>query len=162
MRLSVIGLLALEACVTANIPQSVADLIPENATAIRLYAEQAPAEYFTALYRSIATEGFRMAQSDNAMGTLATEAKDIGQGTTLRLDLVLSASGGGSVAVLRGEWGFTATMAFAFSGALGASTAGGGAEAADWGKTGRPRAAFGELAMIASRLPHARLEYVVR
>lgn len=157
--------LALGSCVTAsNVPPEIAAAIPNDARAIRVYSAEAPAFYYQTVYRALVARGFAIAHSDERMATLSTEFREIeGQGTTLKINVfVESATDSGSVATLRGQWGVPASVAAGMSFAFGMSAAGGSAEEARWGASGRPKAAFGEMAVVASALPHTRLEYSPR
>jgi hypothetical protein len=157
------ALLFLGGCVTtSNVPTDIADDIPEDARSIRLYSNQNPAEYYRIIYQSFVRSGFSIAQENGEMGTFSTDFKEIGQGTTLRINVFVEETTSGSVATMRGQWGLTATMAAGFSAALGASTAGATEEEANWGSSGRPRSAFGAMAVLAADIPHTRLEYVER
>ena len=152
--------LLLAGCVTtSNVPTEITEAIPRDARVIKLYSDQRPAEYYRTIYRALAGQGFSMRQENADMGTFSTDFKEIGQETTLRINAFLEESPTGSVAPLRGQWGVTASMGAGLSAAMGANLGGTSAEDADWGDSDRPKAAFREMAVIASSIPHQRLEY---
>ena len=91
---------------------------------------------------------------------ISTDFKDIEQGTTLKINVFVEESDDGSIATLRGAWGVTSSFGAGLTAATGSSLGGTSAEEANWGKSGRPKVAFGELAVIANDINHKRLEYV--
>jgi hypothetical protein len=155
--------LGVSACVnTANVPSGLAQAIPSDARAVRLYSNQPAADYYRVIYQSVAARGFAIAQENQQMGTFSTQPRDIGQETTLKVTVFVQDTSGGSVATLRGQWGVTAAMAAGLSAGFGANPAGGTADEAHWKGSGRPKTAFGELAVIADAISHTRIEYLTR
>lgn len=160
MRMLLLMTLLLAGCVsTSNVPDEIASGITSDARAIALYSDESPNDYYRAIYRSLAARGYAFEQENQDMGTMSTAFKEIGQGTTLKINIFVDEAEGGSMAMLRGQWGVTAEMAAGLSGGFGTSVAGGAANDAKWNDIGRPKAAFGELAVIANDLPHTNLEY---
>src|SRR2546430_10240932 len=87
LTLRILGIiLGVAACVTSSsVPPEIAQTIPSDARAIRLYSDQAAADFYRTVYQSVVARGFGIAQANQQMGTVSTQAKDIGQETTLRL-----------------------------------------------------------------------------
>ncbi len=151
----------VQGCVSAaHLPQELRDQIPKEANAIQVYSEESPTAYYDKIYRHFASQGFVISQENREMGTLATEFKDIGQGTTLKVNVFVEHHEGFTVATFRGQWGVTTTMAAGLSAGLGTNLGGSTADSAAWDKTGRPKVAFGELALLVNKIEHIKLEYV--
>ena len=157
---TLLALLVAGCVTTAHVPPEIARRIPNDAVAIKLYSNESPADYYRTIYRGLVSDGFGISQENQEMHTLATDFKEIGQGTTLKISVFVDDWEGGSVATIRGKWGVTASFGAGVSAATGANLGGTSAEEATWGSSGRPKAAFGEMAVIATKLPHERLEYV--
>lgn len=148
-------------CVTtSNIPSEISSQITDNANVIKIYSSTPPSDFYRTSYRSIASQGFSFAQENDEMGTFSTEFKEIGQGTALRINVFIEESESGSIAILRGLWNVTASTGFGIAAATGGSL-GGSAEEANWGKSGRPKIAFGEMAVIANNIDNMRIEYLL-
>jgi len=155
-----IPFLALTGCVSAShIPPQITQDIPKDAKLIRLYCAESPDACFGNVYRTLAAAGFSIAQENQQMGTLSTDFKDIGQGTTLKVTAFLEEHDSGTIATLRGQWGITSSTAAGLSAGMGVNVGGSTAEDAVWGGSGRPKVAFGELAVLANKIEHNRLEY---
>lgn len=150
----------LSGCVTSSfVPDDIARGIPDGAKAIKLYSASSTDALYRDVYRELVRRGFGITQENEDMGTFSTDFNDIEQGTMLQVIVFVEDSDEGSVATMRGKWGIDATMAAGISAAAGAGVGGGGAEDAEWGASGRPGAAFGQMAIIASEIPHTRIEY---
>tara|TARA_R110002124_G_scaffold46903_2_gene140216 strand:- start:343 stop:807 length:465 start_codon:yes stop_codon:yes gene_type:complete len=145
---------------TKNIPTNISSEIPDDANAIKLYSDNSASKLYSDIYKSLAQKGFSFAQENKDMGTISTDFKDIEQGTTLKINVFVEESDDGSIATLRGAWGVTSSFGAGLTAATGSSLGGTSAEEANWGKSGRPKVAFGELAVIANDINHKRLEYV--
>lgn len=147
----------LSSCVTAStVPGRIANEIPNGATAVVIYSAS---DCYAALYRHLAGAGYAFEQENAEMGTLKTAPRAIGQGTTIIVNAYSEDADGGCRTTLRGVWGITQEMAVGLGVAAGASVAGGTSDEAKW-SIGRPRRAFGELAMIAEAVDHVRIEYL--
>lgn len=153
-------LIALSCVSTSNIPTEISYEIPDNANVIQLYSSDSPSDFYRTIYRSLASKGFSFAQENADMGTFSTEFKDIGQGTVLKINAFIEESDNGSIAKLRGSWGVTASMGAGITAATGSSLGGTSAEEANWGKSGRYKVAFGEMAVIANKIDNVRIEYL--
>jgi len=154
-------LLMVISCVsTSYIPTEVSSEIPDNANVIQIYSSDSPTDFYRTIYRSLASQGFSFSQENEDLGTFSTEFKDIGQGTVLKIYAYIEESGNGSIAKLRGSWGVTASMGAGITAATGSSLAGTSAEEANWGKSGRYKISFGEMAVIANKIDHDRIEYL--
>jgi hypothetical protein len=145
---------------TKNIPTSISSEIPDDANAIKLYSNNPASKFYSDVYKTLAQKGFSFTQENKDMGTISTNFKDIGQGTTLKINVFVDKSDTGSVATLRGAWGVTSSFGAGLSAATGSSLGGTSAEEANWGKSGRPKVAFGEMAVIAKEIDHNQLEYL--
>lgn len=148
-------------CVTtSNIPTDVSSEIPDDANVIELYSNESPSDFYKTIYRHLASEGFSFAQENADMGTFSTEFKHIGQDTVLKISTFIEESDNGSIAKLRGSWGVTASMGLGITAVTGGNLGGTSAEEANWGKSGRYKVAFGEMAVIAKEIEHDQLEYL--
>ena len=148
-------------CVTtSNIPTEVSSEIPDDANAIKLYSNESSSNFYKTIYKTLASKGFSISQENSDMGTISTGFKDIEQGTTLKINVFVEEAESGSVATLRGLWGVTSSTAAGLTAATGSNLGGSSAEAANWGKSGRPKVAFGEMAVIANEIDHEQLEYL--
>jgi len=152
-------IITVSCATTSNIPTEITSQIVDNSNVIKLYSSNPPSDFYRTIYRSLASQGFSFAQENAEMGTFSTDFKEIGQGTVLRINLFIEEFENGSVATFRGLWNVTASMGFGISAATGGSL-GGSAEEANWGKSGRPKIAFGEMAVIANNIDHVRIEYL--
>lgn len=153
--------LLFTSCVTtSNIPIEVSSEIPDDANAIELYSNETSADFYETIYKHLASKGFSISQENSDMGTLSTEFKEIGQETTLKMDVFVEESENGSKATLRGSWGVTTSMGAGITAATGSSLGGTSAERASWDQSGRPKVAFGEMAVIANDIEHQQLEYI--
>jgi len=148
-------------------PLEIAQDIPPGARAVRIYSDLPPAGYYRTVYRALQDRGFEVYwyNEDEKERALTTEFKDFPL-TTLRIDLVVEAAPGGSVAILRGQWrdsdySNTIENIALEAGGLG-SLKKNHASTHDAMWKGRSRYAFGEVAVIANKLPHTRVEYVMR
>lgn len=141
-------------CVSSNIPKELADEIPKGAKAIKLYSVATPEELYRSIFRKLAADGFSIENENQEMGTLSTGYKDVGQQTALRINVFVDEAAAGSVALFRGEWAVTSSMATAYGGG------GTSADAAEWGKTGRPSVAFGAMALFVEQIPASKVEYL--
>jgi len=151
----------LTSCVTtSNIPTNISSQIPDDANAIKLYSNGSSSNFYKTIYKSLAKRGFSISQENEEMGTLSTGFKDIDQGTTLKINVFVEKNDNGSVATLRGLWGLTSSMGAGLTAATGSSLGGTSAESANWGKTGRPKVAFGQLSVIANDIDHEKLKYI--
>jgi hypothetical protein len=157
----IIALAFFIGCVsTTHLPQEFRESIPKKARAIRIYSQVDSQKYFKVIYKHLASAGFSIANENAEMGTLSTDFKDIDQGTTLRVIVLVEDYDGGAIATLRGQWGITASTAAAMSAGFKTNIGGSTAEDAHWDGVGRPKLAFGELALIASNIDHEKLEYL--
>lgn len=151
----------LTSCVTtSNIPTEVSSEIPDEANAIELYSTESPSDFYKTIYQHLASEGFSISQENSEMGTLSTGFKEVGQETTLKIDVFVEKFDNGSKATLRGSWNVTSSMGAGITAATGASLGGTSAERASWDQSGRPKVAFGEMAVIAKDIEHQKLEYI--
>jgi hypothetical protein len=148
-------------------PPEIAQAIPPGARAVRIYSDLPPAGYYRTVYRALQDRGFEVYwyNENEPKRTLRTEFKEFSL-TTLRLDLVVEAAPGGSVAILRGQWRDSDYSNTIENIALEAGGYGhlkrnhAATHDAIWKR--RSRYAFGEMAVIANALPHTRVEYVMR
>lgn len=148
-------------------PPEIAQAIPPGARAVRIYSDLPPAGYYRTVYRALQDRGFEVYwyNENEPKRTLRTEFKEFSL-TTLRLDLVVEAAPGGSVAILRGQWRDSDYSNTIENIALEAGGYGhlkrnhATTHDAIWKR--RSRYAFGEMAVIANALPHTRVEYVMR
>jgi len=148
-------------------PLEIAQAIPLGARAVRVYSDLPPAGYYRTVYRALVDRGFDIYwyNEDEKERALTTEFKDFPL-TTLRIDLVVEAAPGGSVAILRGQWRDSDYSNTIENIALEAGGYGNlkrnhaATHDAIWKR--RSRYAFGEMAVIANTLPHTRVEYVMR
>jgi hypothetical protein len=160
VRVILILCLFILSCVSlSHIPREITQDIPKGSKLIKLYSGDSVEAYFKRIYRALAAAGFSIKQENKEMGTLSTDFKDIGQGTTLKIVAYIEEYNSGSVATLRGEWGITSSTAAGLSAGFGVEVGGSTAEEAVWSGSGRPKLAFGELAVIANRIEHERIEY---
>lgn len=156
------ALLLLTGCISSTLPPDIASTVPARARVVQLFSDSTPTAFYRMVYRGLAAQGYTVTTGNEAMGTLTTDFKDVGQETTLRITVLVTPTDSGSSAILRGHWGITATTAAAMSAGFGISVAGGSAEDADWGSSGRPKVAFGEMVIVARQIPHARIGYLTR
>ena len=157
----VLFVLILSSCVTtSNIPTEVSTEIPDDANAIELYSNDSPSDFYKTIYQHLASEGFSISQENSEMGTLSTGFKEVGQETTLKIDVFVENNDNGSKATLRGSWNVTSSMGAGITAATGASLGGTSAERASWDQSGRPKVAFGEMAVIAKDIEYQQLEYI--
>jgi len=169
-RASVWLTLASAACAAGRaaapiVPPEIAQAIPPNARAVKVYSDQLPADYFLTVERALLSRGFGINRlnEDRQSGYLSTDYQDLPT-TSLKLSLVVEAAPGGSVATLRGEWRDSDSsndMNNIVLNGLGLPTRKHGESREAIWKRGT-RAAFGQMAVIASALPHTRVEYVTR
>ncbi|MFD2531789.1 hypothetical protein [Gracilimonas halophila] len=153
--------LILTSCVTtSNIPTEVSSEIPDDANAIELYSTESPSDFYKTIYQHLASEGFSISQENSEMGTFSTGFKEVGQETTLKIDVFVEKDNNGSKATLRGSWNVTSSMGAGITAATGASLGGTSAERASWDQSGRPKVAFGEMAVIAKEIEYQKLEYI--
>ena len=153
--------LLLTSCVTtSNIPTEVSSEIPDDANAIELYSNESSSDFYKTVYQHLASEGFSISQENSEMGTLSTGFKEVGQETTLKIDVFVEKGNNGSKATLRGSWNVTSSMGAGITAATGASLGGTSAERASWDQSGRPKVAFGEMAVIAKEIEYQKLEYI--
>ncbi len=150
------------------VPSEIAQAIPQNARAVKVYSDQPPADYYRTVYRALVGRGFDVHwwNKDQKRGTLSTEFKDFNPLTALKLNVVVEDAPGGSVATLRGQerdsddHNRNKNIAYEAAGMGELSSDHGRAEDAIWKE--HSGAAFGEMAVIANALPHTRVEYVSR
>lgn len=153
--------LLLTSCVTtSNIPTEVSSEIPDEANAIELYSTESPSDFYKTIYQHLASEGFSISQENSEMGTLSTGFKEVGQETTLKINVFVEKNNNGSKATLRGSWNVTSSMGAGITAATGASLGGTSAERASWDQSGRPKVAFGEMVVIAKDIRHQKIEYI--
>lgn len=153
--------LIFTSCVTtSNIPTEVFSEIPDDANAIELYSNESSSDFYKTIYQHLASEGFSISQENNEMGTFSTGFKEVGQETTLKIDVFVEKNDNGSKATLRGSWNVTSSMGAGITAATGASLGGTSAESASWDQSGRPKVAFGEMTVIAKEIEHNQLEYL--
>lgn len=159
--LFVVSAIFLTSCVTtSNIPTEVSSEIPDDANAIELYSNESSSDFYKTIYQHLASEGFSISQENSEMGTLSTGFKEVGQETTLKIDVFVEKNNNGSKATLRGSWNVTSSMGAGITAATGASLGGTSAERASWDQSGRPKVAFGEMAVIAKDIKHQKIEYI--
>jgi hypothetical protein len=155
--------LLLAGCVNAGagLSPETQEQIPDGANVIRLTSDRAPSEYYDALYQELARKGYEITQSDEEQNTLSTAPKASGQETTLALRLFVDEREGGSVALLRGRWGVSGSMAAGMGAAVGAGMDKNIGEPAVWKQRNRAGVAFGQLVKTAQDLPHQQISYEV-
>ena len=153
-------LVVLTACVSSTtVAPEIANQIPPDANIINVSSELTKGELYTVIYRNLAQKGFSFTTENQEMGTLTTGFKDIGQGTVLSMNIFIDDTDEGSRAIVRGSWHVTASTGFGLSAMSGGASAGQTGERADWGSSGRPKLAFGEMAVIMNSLQNVRVEY---
>ena len=157
-------LIMLSGCVSARttIPADVADQIPLDANVIRLYSDTAPSDFYRSLYRETVARGYEIAESNNEMLTFSTAYRNTVQETTVALSIFVADRDGGSMAIMRGRWGVSASVAGALGATFGTSVEKEVGEMAKWKPRERSGIAFGQIAVLADQIAHnldARLEY---
>jgi hypothetical protein len=165
LSLALVLCLLLTGCVNAGagLSPETQEQIPDGANVIRLTSDRAPSEYYDALYQELARKGYEITQSDEEQNTLSTAPKTSGQETTLALRLFIDErdSEGGSLALLRGRWGVSGSMAAGMGAAFGAGMDKNMGEPAVWKQNHRAGVAFGQLVKTAQDLPHQQISYEV-
>ncbi|MEX1011062.1 MAG: hypothetical protein WDZ29_03290 [Balneolaceae bacterium] len=150
----------LTSCVTtSNIPTEISSGIPDDANVINLYSTESPSDFYTTIYRHLASRGFGFTQENPEMGTLTTDFIPIDKGYSLQINIFIDEIENESVASLRGKWGFTRTRG-AIASTLTGGNFEGSAEFIRWGGDSNMKYIFGEMAVIANKIEHQRLEYI--
>jgi len=126
--------------------------IPNNAYLIKLYSSKEPRELYRAIYKKLTFWEYVMIEEDKKKGYLSTDYNevasddDVARGTLLNITVQVEAHTEGSVALFKGTWGV------------------GGMDSlnneAVYSGFGRSKDAFRELALIAGRIKHVKIEYI--